>query len=273
MASAAAAPRAPLVASGPRPSPRPRDGDRRRAPPRPRRGVLVVECRNRVLFREDEVSRRPDGVAAARLARDDPRATHVRDVLKLALGDTLRVGVINDAPAVATVVAEGGGDDATLALEWRARRDDDDDDDDDDARDASRRSIADGPTIELLLACPRPKALRRMWTSLAQLGVRVVTITPAWKARLVHLIQANNADPRARSRPPTPRFGFNSDAHAATPAFRLRLTPLNAFLSTPRAKTPKDYFGASSLLSRETVESGAFCERPHVFHPPLGFNG
>ena len=92
------------------------------APPRRSRAFharrtprLSVTCRNRILFREGEVQRGDDGDVSVSLSSADPRAVHARDVLKVCKGDTLRVGVLNDAPATADTTVT-----VDVALETRA---------------------------------------------------------------------------------------------------------------------------------------------------------
>ena len=162
---------------------------------------LSVTCRNRILFREGEVQRGDDGDVSVSLSSADPRAVHARDVLKVCKGDTLRVGVLNDAPATADVRAcpTDADPSADLTLRWRAGEERDD-------PDTARRalsshlapgvlrgaaaelgvakhggtSVHDTPVrIDLLLAVPRPKVLRRLWAPLASLGVGAVYLTNA----------------------------------------------------------------------------------------------
>lgn len=162
---------------------------------------LSVTCRNRILFREGEVQRGDDGDVSVSLSSADPRAVHARDVLKVCKGDTLRVGVLNDAPATADVRAcpTDADPSADLTLRWRAGEERDDPDT---ARRALSSHLAPGVLrgaaaelgvakhggtsvhdtsvrIDLLLAVPRPKVLRRLWAPLASLGVGAVYLTNA----------------------------------------------------------------------------------------------
>lgn len=89
----------------------------------------------------------------------DARAVHIRDVLRAAAGSQLRVGVIDGGVGVAVVTSL----DATSVV-LRC--------------DVSRPAPA-RPPIDLLLAVPRPKVLRRLWAQLAALGVGRVMLTNA----------------------------------------------------------------------------------------------
>jgi len=185
-----------------------------------------VTCRNRILFRENEVERSDDGHVFVSIPSADPRALHARVVLKVCKGDTLRVGILNDAPATADVRACPTDADphADLTLRWRPGEERDDPDT---ARRAlqSRNDSANARTwtetrsdeidekaathanangglrvtggtstvvkklsenlpdrairIDLLLAVPRPKVLKRLWAPLASLGVDAVFLTNA----------------------------------------------------------------------------------------------
>jgi RsmE family RNA methyltransferase len=88
-----------------------------------------------------------------------PRARHLRRVLAVAPGDEVRVGVLDGAIGLGTVVALD--EDAvrlrcTLASEPPPR-----------------------PAVDLLLALPRPKVLQRLWAQLAALGVGRVILSNA----------------------------------------------------------------------------------------------
>jgi 16S rRNA (uracil1498-N3)-methyltransferase len=106
---------------------------------------------NRLLFDAAEC-------AGDRLVLRDARATHLRRVLKVAVGDTVRAGQIDGPLAEARVE---GLDDAAIEL-----------------------SLAFGetpplPDIDLLLALPRPKVLRRLLPQIAALGVRRILLCNA----------------------------------------------------------------------------------------------
>ena len=87
------------------------------------------------------------------------RAVHVRTVLRAKCGDTVRVGLV-DGP-------KGHGE--VLAL--------------DDDRVVLRCDLdaptPEPPAVDLLLALPRPKVLKRLWAQLAALGVGRIILTNA----------------------------------------------------------------------------------------------
>lgn len=98
-----------------------------------------------------------DAAGSARLC--GPRAAHLRDVLKVSVGDDVRVGVIDGRRGAGTVASVGA--DAVVL-----------------------RCLLDAappprPRVDLLLAVPRPKVMRRLWAQLAALGVGRIILTNA----------------------------------------------------------------------------------------------
>ncbi len=89
----------------------------------------------------------------------DKRAGHLIKVLKVAPGDNVRVGVLDGAIGEGTVRSVG---DDTVVLCC-----------------AFEPGVAGPPPVDLLLALPRPKVLRRLWAQLAALGVGRIAITNA----------------------------------------------------------------------------------------------
>jgi RsmE family RNA methyltransferase len=87
------------------------------------------------------------------------RAAHVINVLKVAPGQPVRVGVL-DGPCGTGVVHAIAAD----AVELRCAFD---------------TSVPPRPRVDLLLALPRPKVLRRLWAQLAALGVGQIILTNA----------------------------------------------------------------------------------------------
>jgi 16S rRNA (uracil1498-N3)-methyltransferase len=92
-----------------------------------------------------------DGVAVIRGAR----ARHIRDVLKKRAGDSLVAGVLNGPLGMSRIV-EAGDDHVTVEL--------------------PAGSVPPQSRIDLILAMPRPKVMKRLWAPLASLGIRRIVI-------------------------------------------------------------------------------------------------
>ncbi len=110
---------------------------------------------NVVLLQPAELA--PDG--RARLSGE--RAAHVTKVLALGVGQSFRVGVVDGPLGTAEILAV---EDGALVLAC-----------------ALESSVPEPPAIDLLLALPRPKVLARLLSPIAQLGVRRLVLTGAWK--------------------------------------------------------------------------------------------
>lgn len=110
---------------------------------------------NLIILEPPEIA--PDG--AARLS--GPRAVHMTNVLGVVAGQTVRVGVLDGALGIATVRSI---DDGMVELSC--------------AFDAVPPPLS---RVDLLLALPRPKVMRRLWAQLAALGVGRVILTNAEK--------------------------------------------------------------------------------------------
>ena len=109
---------------------------------------------NRIPLEPGEVC---DGVATLR----DERFAHIRDVLRAKPGERLRAGVV-DGPRYEAEVASIDAEACALRL-------------------VREQSPLPEPTVDLLLALPRPKCLRRLWPQLAAIGVRRLYIAQAEK--------------------------------------------------------------------------------------------
>jgi 16S rRNA (uracil1498-N3)-methyltransferase len=94
-----------------------------------------------------------------RVTLADARAGHLLNVLKVAPGQTVRVGLLDGPLGVATVdsVADGR---VTMQCLFEA-------------------VTPARPRVDLLLALPRPKVMRRLWAQLAALGVGQIILTNA----------------------------------------------------------------------------------------------
>lgn len=89
----------------------------------------------------------------------DARATHLVEVLKVTPGDTVRIGRIDGPRGQATVESASAG-----RVTLRCLFDD---------------HTPHRPALDVLLAVPRPKVMRRLWAQLAALGVGQIILTNA----------------------------------------------------------------------------------------------
>ena len=88
-----------------------------------------------------------------------PRARHLLTVLKVAPGHQVRVGIVGGPRGVGTVQSV-----AADTVDLRCTFD---------------PEMPPRPAVDLLLALPRPKVLRRLWAQLAALGVGQIVLTNA----------------------------------------------------------------------------------------------
>ena len=94
-----------------------------------------------------------------RVRLSGPRAAHLLNVLRVMAGQTVRIGVLNGARGTATVDSTVGESvDLTCVLDAEA---------------------LPRPRVDLLLAVPRPKVMRRLWAQLTALGVGRIILTNA----------------------------------------------------------------------------------------------
>ena len=110
---------------------------------------------NLILVEPEEISRRGDA------ALSGARAEHLLKVLHVAPGHEVRIGVIDGPRGIGTVQAIADG---TVTL-----------------RCAFEGAAPPLPAIDLLLALPRPKVMRRLWAQIAALGVGRIILTNAEK--------------------------------------------------------------------------------------------
>ncbi len=109
---------------------------------------------NLILLEPDEIA--ADGAAIL----SGVRARHVREVLRAAPGEEIRVGVVDGPMGTATVIEDGKEIRLHCVLS---------------------NEIPPIPRVDLLLAMPRPKVMNRLWPVLASLGVGRILISNAWK--------------------------------------------------------------------------------------------
>ena len=91
----------------------------------------------------------------------DHRARHVVEVLRKIAGDTVRIGLLNGPLGTGTLL-EADPTSMRLACTWE-------------------QEIPAAPRVDLLLALPRPKVLKRLWPQLAAMGIGRILLTNAWK--------------------------------------------------------------------------------------------
>ena len=96
-----------------------------------------------------------------RISLEGRQATHVREVLRPAVGDSLRVGIVRGRRGTARVLALDGPE-ILLEPDWN-------------------QPPSPRPTIDLVLAMPRPKALARVLATAACMGVGRIDLVNAWR--------------------------------------------------------------------------------------------
>jgi 16S rRNA (uracil1498-N3)-methyltransferase len=107
------------------------------------------------------------------------RAAHVRGVLGARPGDTIRIGVLDGPKGRGEIVAVHE-DRVVVRSELEA-------------------TAPDVPQVDLLLALPRPKVLRRLWAQLAAIGVGQIVLTNAARVERhyfdTHVVEASTYRP------------------------------------------------------------------------------
>lgn len=116
---------------------------------------------NRILFEPEEV--RDDGIAAVA----DERARHIAEVLKAHPGDRLKTGIVDGPIGTAEVLAVEA--DSAAPAGWRV------------ALRLREEGESLQPWIDLVLAPPRPRVLKRLLPQLAALGVGKIWLVGAAK--------------------------------------------------------------------------------------------
>ncbi len=97
----------------------------------------------------------------------DTRAQHVREVLSSAVGDELRVGLLG-GPRGTGVVTVVTNEDVQLDCTFDDH-------------------VVPRPTVDLILAIPRPKMLRRLLPQIAALGVDRLVLLRTWRVAKPYL--------------------------------------------------------------------------------------
>lgn len=123
---------------------------------------------NLVLIDETELE------AGHRVVLADHRARHLREVLRVAVGDSVRVGVI-DGPLGRGHIEAISHDTVALCCTWG--------------------EVPPLPRIDILLALPRPKVMGRLYASLAQLGIHRLMLSNGARVERYYF-DAHQLDPR-----------------------------------------------------------------------------
>jgi 16S rRNA (uracil1498-N3)-methyltransferase len=100
-----------------------------------------------------------DRIDADCVTLSDARAVHVLNVLRATPGQTVRIGLLDGPFGTGTVVSAGDGR-ITLRCEFEL-------------------TTPPRPPVDVLLALPRPKVMRRLWAQLAAIGVGQIILTNA----------------------------------------------------------------------------------------------
>jgi RsmE family RNA methyltransferase len=100
-----------------------------------------------------------DRIDSHRVTLSDTRATHLLNVLRVVPGQTVRIGLLDGPFGAGTVECAGDGQ-VTMRCQFEAE-------------------TPPRPRIDVLLALPRPKVMRRLWSQLAALGVGQIILTNA----------------------------------------------------------------------------------------------
>lgn len=106
------------------------------------------------------------------------RAAHILDVLHGTRGQTLRIGIINGAKG-SGLIEEAGKDSVVIRCVFD--------------------SVPPAPLVDIILALPRPKVMKRLWAPLASLGAGSIYLTNAAKVERnyfdAHWIEPSSYNP------------------------------------------------------------------------------
>lgn len=113
----------------------------------------------------------PDDLRDGRARLRGRSAAHLRTVLRVGPGDTVRLGVLRGPRGTGRVVAlEAGGSDAPVTLEVTLDQ-----------------PPSPRPRVDLLLAVPRPKVLRRVLRALGSIGIGRLDLVNTWRVEKSYL--------------------------------------------------------------------------------------
>ena len=117
-----------------------------------------ISIMNRILFDHNEIH---DGVAVF----GDARAAHVLDVLHGEVGQRLKTGELDGRVGTSEIIAIGGDSESGRTVTVRV--------------DHAEESLA--PWVDLILAPPRPRVMKRLLPQLAAMGVGRIVLVGARK--------------------------------------------------------------------------------------------
>lgn len=100
----------------------------------------------------------PSAVRGGRAALEGVQARHAVDVLRVSPGQEIRIGILDGAIGTGRVTRAAAG---RVEIE------------------CTLGDVPPPPDVDLLLALPRPKVMRRLWAQLAALGVGRIILTNA----------------------------------------------------------------------------------------------
>lgn len=114
---------------------------------------------NIVLFDHDDFVKPSAANSSGRIAVHDHRASHIRKVLKLEVGAAFRIGRVGDRIGIGRIVeSTANGEYGTVIFEVES---------------LDQEPPTASP-VELILALPRPKSLKRCLRAIANLGIKSV---------------------------------------------------------------------------------------------------
>jgi RsmE family RNA methyltransferase len=172
----------------------------------------------------------PDELQAdGRVHLGDARAEHIRTVLRAETGKRLRIGLL-DGPKGSALVESVTPKDVVLACTFEAAR-------------------PPRPSVDLLLAMPRPKVLKRLWSQFAALGVGRIFITNAEKVERyyfsTHVIEPSFYTPRLIE-------GLQQACDTRVPEVRV-VRALKSFVTD---ELPQTYADATRLIADPSGSQG-----------------
>ena len=131
---------------------------------------------NLILLEPGEI----DATGSVRLA--DVRAAHIVGVLRATAGQQVRIGLVDGPQGLGTVTSVGAGDVSMQCV--------------------FEDAAPERPRVDLLMALPRPKVMRRLWSQLAALGVGRIILTNAARVERhyfdTHVLEPSTYEPLLR---------------------------------------------------------------------------